>query len=275
MKDFLRKVAFVGLIFVVIFGCISYKEVIIAFSEPVDIFEDFPEDYNDVKAVETEINMIYDCFAEEETTTTNRRGAVTNRSYDYYYILPVYTESENEEYYVALKASQKDRAKHDKIVDTTIDYLFGDAQELQSTKFQGGFIKMEDEIYKYFEEWFQDVEWFESSKELKKYVLPLVLEPVNYAATKKFTFIMIGVLVVSILLFLLSFKVGNKKQHVVPQKAVITINGVNYPTSNFEQVNKLVEKGKKAKAVKELMVVTGISEADANAVILDWYAYWR
>ena len=82
-------------------------------------------------------------------------------------------------------------------------------------------------------------------------------------------------LALCIFLLVLSFRKGKEKpQSVTPQKAVITINDINYPTSNFEKVNKLVEKGKKDKAVKELMEDTGISETDANAVILDWYAYW-
>lgn len=32
----------------------------------------------------------------------------------------------------------------------------------------------------------------------------------------------------------------------------------------------MVERGKKDKAVQELVKVTGLSEADANAAIMDW-----
>lgn len=275
LKEFLRRIAFVGILFVVIFGVVAYKDVLVAFSEPVDIVEDYPEteeEIKSIKAVKTELDMVLDVFAEEETTTTNKYGAVTNRRYDYYYVVPVFTETET--YYVGVKVSSTKSLEYDKVCDATWSYLYGETEELKTVEFEGGFYKMEDEAFKYFKEWFEDNEWLDE-KDIKKYVLPLMLEPIKLSTTRKLTFVFVGVLALCIFLLVLSFRKGKEKpQSVTPQKAVITINDINYPTSNFEKVNKLVEKGKKDKAVKELMEVTGISETVANAVILDWYAYW-
>lgn len=259
----------------VIFGVVAYKDVLVAFSEPVDIVEDYPEseeEIKSIKAVKTELDMVLDVFAEEETTTTNKYGAVTNRRYDYYYVVPVFTETET--YYVGVKVSSTKSQEYDKVCDATWSYLYGETEELKTVEFEGGFYKMEDEAFKYFKEWFEDNEWLDE-KDIKKYVLPLMLEPIKLSTTRKVAFVCVGVLAVCILLLILSFRKGKEdSRSVTPQKAVITINGINYPTSNFEKVNKLIEKGKKDKAVKELMEVTGISETVANAVILDWYAYW-
>lgn len=275
MKEFLRRIALTGILLVVIMGFVMYKDVLIAFSEPVDIVEDYPEseeEIKSIKAVKTDLDMILDVFAEEETTTKNKYGAVTNKRYDYYYVVPVFTETET--YYVGAKVSSTKSMEYDKVCDATWSYLYGETDELKTVEFEGGFKKMEDEAFKYFKEWFEDNEWLEE-KDIKKYVLPLILEPIKLSTTRKVAFVCVGVLAVCILLLILSFRKGKEdSQSVTPQKAVITINGINYPTSNFEKVNKLIEKGKKDKAVKELMEVTGISETDANAVILDWYAYW-
>ena len=276
MKEFLRRIALTGILLVVIMGFVMYKDVLIAFSEPVDIVEDYPEseeEIKSIKAVKTDLDMILDVFAEEETTTKNKYGAVTNKRYDYYYVVPVFTETEI--YYVGAKVSSTKSVEYDKVCEATWAFLYGETDELETVEFEGGFYKMEDEAYKYFKEWFQDNEEFIGEIDIKKYVLPLMLEPIKLSTTRKVAFVCVGVLAVCILLLILSFRKGKEdSQSVTPQKAVITINGINYPTSNFEKVNKLIEKGKKDKAVKELMEVTGISETDANAVILDWYAYW-
>lgn len=278
MKEFLRRIAFSGIILVVIMGFVMYKDVLIAFHKPVDIVEDYPTEYEElekIKAVKTELDMILGMFASEETVTKNESGAITDRKYDYYYVVPVYVEEEESYYFVGVKASSTNKKAYDKVCDATWEYLYGAIDELETVDFEGGFYEMEDEAYRYFKEWFEDEEWFENEKDLKKYVLPLLLEPMKLSSVKTATYVCAGVLALCIFLLVLSFRKGKEKtQSATPQKAVITINGINYPTANLEKVNKLVEKGKKDKAVKELMDITGISETDANAIVLDWYGYW-
>lgn len=276
MKSTMRKISIIGIILIALVAFGTRDNIVAAFSEPVDINVDYPDSYStDIKAVKTEFDMILDIFVQEETTTKNKYGSVTSTRHDYYYIVPVYTESEEEPYFVGVKVPSDKKKDYDEVLDTTWAYLYGETDELETVKFEGTFVKMETEVWKHFVDWFWETEWFETNEESKKYVRPLLLTPVNLQATKVITIIGAGLFVAFVVMLILSFCKGKKKvQTVTPQKAVITINDVNYPISNFEQVNKLVETGDKDKAVQELMNVTGISEADANAVILNWHSYW-
>lgn len=276
MKSTIRKIAIIGMIAIAILAFGTRHNIIAAFSEPVDINVDYPDDYDDVTAVKTDLDMILDVYAEEETTTKNKYGNVTNKRYDYYYIVPVYTESEDEAYYVGVKVSSDNKKAYDAVCDATWEWAYDETGEveLESVEFEGRFAEMEDEAYKYFVEWFEDTEWFESEEEMDKYVLPLLLTPVDLQAQKIIAIVGAVLFVVFVVMLILSFRKSKETQSVTPTKLVMTINGINYPMSNFDKVNKLVEKGDKEKAVKELMEVAGISETDANAVILDWYAYW-
>lgn len=211
MKDFLSNVALVGLVYVIIFGAIDFKNIIIAFNEPVDINVDYPDDYNKVKAVKTEINMLVDVFATEETVT-KKDGAITDRKYDYYYVMPVYTESDDNPYFVGVKVSSQDKKTYDMVCDATWDYLYGTRDSLETIEFEGGFNKMDEECYERFEDWFEAEEWFEDDKEMEKYVLPLILESVPLEATKKSTFFLAGVLAVCILILILCSRKSKKEQ---------------------------------------------------------------
>ncbi len=274
MKSTIRKISIIGMIIiaVVVFG--TRQNIVAAFSEAVDINVDYPDSYDDVKAVKTDIDMILDVFVSEETTTKNKYGNVTNTRRDYYYIVPVYIEPEDEAYYVAVKVPSDKKSAYDDVCDATWAWAYGETDELESVAFEGALLEMEDELYKHYKTWFYEMEWFETTEESKKYALPLVLTPVNLQATKIITIIGGVLFVVFLVMLILSFRKTKEKDSVTPTKLVMTINGINYPMSNFDKVNKLVEKGDKEKAVKELMEVAGISETDANAVILDWYAYW-
>lgn len=270
MKEFFKYVAYLAIFFAGVFFVIDFKNIAIAFNKPVDIYVDYPDDYNDVKAVKTEIDMILDRFATEETTT-EQNGAITDRKYDYYYVVPVYTESEEEPYFVGVKVSSEDKKDYEKVCDATWTYLYGETDTLETIEFEGGFKKMEDDCYKYFVEWFEDNEWFEDEEDIEKYALPLVLESVNLESTKKAAFILAGVILAGIIILVLCCRKGKDKEPEVEKyKRVIDINGKRIHISEYQKVNKFVEKGKTDKAVKALMKIVEISEADANAAIADW-----
>lgn len=272
MKSVLVRFGLMFLLFAGIIGFISWEEMIISFSEPVDIYEDLPEDFTKVKAVETELYVMMGTFAEEETTTKNKSGHVTSRDYDYYYVLPVFTEEET--YYVGVKVDSEKSKPYDKITDETWNFLNGEVEYLGNVTadFQGGFVKMEDELYKYFKEWFEEEEFFETDAEMNKYVLPLVLEPISYKNVKTLTYVMVGLIVVGGIMLFFGLRPG--KQYKEPARPMITINGVNYPSSNFETVNKLVTNGDKVKAAKELQNITGIDADEATFVVDKWDEYW-
>lgn len=272
MKEFFKYIAYLAIFFAGVFFVIDFKNIVIAFNKPVDIYVDYPDDYNDVKAVKTEIDMILDRFATEETTT-EQNGAITDRKYDYYYVVPVYTADEEDDvYFVGVKVSSEDKKDYEKVCDATWSYLYGETDTLETIEFEGGFKKMEEDCYKYFVEWFEDNEEIGLDKDdIDKYVLPLVLESVNLESTKKAAFILSGVILAGIVILVLCFRKGKEKEPEVEKyKRVIEVNGKKLHISEYQKVNKFVEKGNKEKAAKALMKIVEISEADANAAIADW-----
>lgn len=259
-------------------GITLWQEIVIAFSEPVDINVDFPEDVTKVKAVETTIDMLIDVFAEEETTFTNRSGKVTSKEYDYYYIVPVFT-ADDDVYYVAVMVNSSKASVYDRIVESTWAYLDGEKDYLGSSiTFSGGFVKMKDELYEYFEDWFEETEWFESEAEMKEHILPLVLKPVVYKNTRLTAFALAGMFVIGLICLYFVFfppKGNGSRRHREATVTDITLNGVSYPAKTFEKVNKLIEKGEKGKAAQELMKITGMDGEAAVDVVNRWWYYWH
>lgn len=274
MKQFLRIIG-LFFVFVAIIGLFAVREDIpIVFSEPVDIYEDVPENFDNIKAVETEISMLLDKFVEEERITKNDSGAITSRDYDYYYILPVFTK--NETYYAAVKVDSEDSATYKRIVDITWEYINGEREFVGSrtVDFQGGFVKMDDELYEYFEDWFRDEQYFENESDIDKYLLPLVLIPVNYERVRVMIYVFVGMLVFGVLFFILGMIPKKKRNTKAPGSSTIMINGINYPSANLLDVNKYVEQGKKVKAIKELRDITNLDLAAAKDIVDNWDTYW-
>ena len=271
MKNVLVKFGLAFVAIAVLFGVFSWKDWIIAFSKPVDINVDYPEDYNDVKAVETELCMLVDIFAEEEITKKSDTGAVTSRNYIYYYIAPVFTEEDV--FYVGVKVDKEDSSPYDRVVNSTWAYLNGDIDYLdEEVAFTGGFTKMDDELYGYFEDWFEEAEIFETEDEMNAHILPLLLEPMVFKNVKTTAYVMIGLLVVGAVMLFFGFRSG--RQNTKASRPVITINGVNYPSANLVNVNKMIKKGETANAIKELQRITGAEPEDAASVVSRWNEYW-
>lgn len=244
-----------------------------AFSEPVDINVDHPEDYTKVTAVETDIYMLLGSFARDEMTTYNKRGQITSQSYDIYYVMPIFAQEDI--YYVGILVNSEESAPYNRISELSRQYLSGDLDHLgeEVIDFQGGFIKMKDEIYEQFQNWFIKRGYFNSEEELNGHVLPLVLETVNYERVRITAFVMAGAFLISVVLLIFGFRSGGEKTVGAANK-VITINGTSYPSDNLEDINRLIRRGKTDKAVKELRKLANISEAEAAAVIQRWDEYW-
>lgn len=270
MKSTIRKISIIGMIAIAVIAFGTRQNIVASFSEPIDINVDLPESYDDVKAVKTDLDLVIGLFAEEETTTKNKYGSVTNKSYNYYYVIPVYTE-EYEEYYVAVKVSSKQKSAYDKVCDTTWACMYGEADELDSVEFEGALLEItDDELYDYY------MEFFEGDEEAMEYALPYILTPVNLQATKIITIVGAVLFVVLLVMLILTFRKGKEKKNgATPTKLVMTINGMNYPVKDFERVNSLVVSGDKEGAVREVMWLTGVSETEANDIIMNWNTYWN
>lgn len=208
MKSFCGTLGGVILIFVIIIMVFSWKDDIIAFSKPIDLNVDRPEN---LKAVETDIDMLLGRFTQEEITT-KKDGAITSQKRKNYYVMPILGEETI--YYVGIVADSEKSAPYNRISDLSWQYLSGESDQLgeEVINFQGGFVKMDDEVYEHFREWFEDGEFFDDEEELMEYVLPLVLTEVNYEGTRKAAYFTLGAFVLSIILLVYGYRPERRKE---------------------------------------------------------------
>lgn len=274
LKYYSLTIGSVFAILSLVLAFVLHEDFIASFSEPIDIYENSPKNYDNVKAINTDLCVIYDIFCEEEITRKSDSGAVTGRSYNYYYVIPVPTTTEDV-YYVGLKIDSEKSQPYDELMNLTYESLMSGEyiSEDAYIPFEGTLSKMEDDAYKYFTEWFEEVQYFENEEDVDKYVLPLILEPCKFDSVRMIAYADILAFIVGVLLLIFGLK--KPKNEARPSLfPFIIINGVNYPSSNLEKVNLLVHKGKKDKAIKELMDVTNIDLATATDAVNRWNEIW-
>ncbi len=180
---------------------ISYQDIIIAFNEPVDIMKETGE-LNAGMTVDTELNALLECFKVERIEHIGK----SSRPYDmYYYILPVYGNEET--YYIALQVAEKEKeaelyAKLSKSAMQRYRYHMNLlSYNSNSVNVTGGIKKLDKYIYQEMLAWFEKEKLFENDLELKKYVLPLMLDTFDLANTRdylwgSFTLMSIGACIV-------------------------------------------------------------------------------
>ncbi|MBQ8413006.1 MAG: hypothetical protein IJX12_05280 [Lachnospiraceae bacterium] len=281
MKNFCFKAGGILLIIGVIMCFVLRTDIVILFSEPVDIFMDGVEDVDDVKAglsIESEMYLLMECFGSMETTHKNRAGQTTGTSVDYYYIMPVFV-GDTDTYYVAFKVSSKsdDLSMYNKIANDTMAYLYMEQDYFgtYSTDINGGLYKLDDEIYGHMKDWFEETQFFTSDSDINKYVLPYVFKPHQEKGLKTLVGIALGAAILGIVLLVGSLfmdKKYNARRKALSQKgdATVTINGIQYRVSMMEQVDRLIAKGNIEKAKKKLMKDYRASDVEAQQIAENW-----
>lgn len=280
MKNFLRIFGLLAVLFSAQFLAIGWEDTIISLKTPVDIYEDYPAEVKRFTAVDTEIYCVLDTFG-SMTTTTKQNGAITGSRTSYYYIIPVFTEDET--YYIAVRVSSENRARYEKVCKETWAYLAGESNTLGGgtvVPIEGGIGKLSKKLYTHMVEWFEKEQYFDSEEELNKYVLPLVLEPMDLDYVRIVSLICAGVFLLGILLLLLSISMAKKEKKmrskmVTPCNSAIIINGVSYPINNFEIVEKCMAKGDTQGAVKNIQEIAGVSPAQAREMADNWHDYYK
>lgn len=188
-----------------------------AFSKPVDVYEDILDDAGRLKrglAIETELPLLMECFGSATSTQTNGYDNSTLiGDATYYYIMPVPVGEET--YYVALETSSKndnyDMLK--KLSQSTMNRLYmveSEENEAEPVHITGGLTSLDDELYKYMKQWFEETEWFESEADIEKYVLPLSFSEENYMSLKIVFFVQLAI-VVALLFAIIIFSLKEKK----------------------------------------------------------------
>lgn len=284
------------LIIGVLFIWLNKDDFRAGFMKPYDIYAE-DADANEFKvgdAVSTEIYAVLDNFGTLETTHT-KNGAVTSRSYSYYYIIPVFDEYET--YYIALKSSADDKSTYDDICDDTWDYLQGYTDDFTSYPYEitGSIHKLDDEAYGYLVDWFVESEWLGTTDEddIKEYVWPMCIEKRSMSVVRTFNIIGIAGIVLGVLFFVfyfMGFSVKKNKVSAAPtgDAAAVTgetqpasydsdivINGVKYMRSDFEIVNEKIQAGDIDGAVSAVRDRTGYGEEEAKEVVNNWGKYYN
>ncbi|MBQ4524066.1 MAG: hypothetical protein IJA10_14120 [Lachnospiraceae bacterium] len=287
-KNYFTSFAGVFLIFGIVMAIFSWDTILYSFYEPVDIYE---EGYDFVEAgkgghIDTTLFASLDAAA-SLTTTSSRRGRTTSSTTNYYYIVPVYDADDNE-YYVCVEVNEHDTTPYDALVDATWDYLSDEtAEEIEhpGIKFTGTAKKLDDEVYEYMKDWFEEAEWFESDADIDEYVLQISLEEKNFAGRN----VMIIVLVVLFGLAILFFILGRKRdkkleaQEEAFRQQVQVINNdevyINlpigsYPRSELARVDAFLSGGEKVQAIAALRDITGCGLAEAKEIVDNWFKYY-
>lgn len=287
MRSFLIRAALVLLVIGAVLGFVGREGYQIIFNEPVDIYMDIPEDAEELKAgmaIDTEIYMLLDCFGSSEVEYKNRTGATySTSSYDYY-ILPIFV-GEEETYYVAFEVSDRNenRKAYQNIMEETYDYLVGESDTFGSYAVQtyGGLHKLDDELYDYMVEWFEEAEWFENDEDIEKYVLPLYFGKVSKTNMTIIFYVNIAALALGVLFLLLGIFAGGKnarRQKELKRLAkgkTINIAGVDYCLDKMDSVDKKIYKGNTEAAKKELMTSFKASELEAEKIVAEWMRITR
>ncbi|MBO5279007.1 MAG: hypothetical protein J6B06_05930 [Lachnospiraceae bacterium] len=275
LRDVIRTFMYMIIFFAVILLFACGLDTVAAFQKPVDLYAEETDvtELGRMTPVEAEVYAVLECFC-TETTTTKKNGAVTKKSYDYYYAIPVFVGEET--YYAGVKVSDSQDHIYDDICDATWNWLNGTSDRLGELTVQaeGCFHKMDDELYGYMVETFEDMQWFESDADLQKYLLPVYLKPVRFHDTRIMFLVALGALIVAVAVVIVTRSFDKKRDKKVQEQTHVVINGVSYPKSTFDHVNRCIANRERLFAVQELSEITGLSVEEAQQIISKWNEYY-
>lgn len=303
-RELLLRFGFVFAIFCVIILWSGKDSIKPAFSTPYDLYDVEATDIKVGDAVTADIDCVLDQFASLKTTNT-KNGKVTSTSYHYYYIIPVFTEDDT--YYMAAKVPSKYKKAFDNVADDTWAYLNYETDYFSDrpVEFVGGVKKMEKKAVAYFEDYFEDMEWFDSKSDMEDHLLLYTLEFIDYKSTRTLTFVGVGLGALAILFIVLYFMTGKKKPVLDVQPTnteyvnntadtayttgtnyttsynnsgagsdTIVIEGIKYSRADFAEVDDLIKSGQYDAAVIAVRDRTALDSERATAVVQNWYLYY-
>lgn len=175
--------------------------------EPINIFEE-EVDATTITDGQPITGNAYAAFDEFMTEEFTKDGKVQRT--DHYYVLPIGTD--NQEYYVGIKAGTTENVTFTKLSMDTLNYYTGNAVNPPSEVEVNGILKkMDSESAGYFNEYFEELEWFDSAEEQNACVLPYYIDT-DYSASSSaglFYICIVGT-IVGIALFVFGI-IGKKK----------------------------------------------------------------
>lgn len=208
MRNISLTLAIVFTILTIFIGVSSFDLITLSFQDPVDIYdEDFDiVEHGEGGHIKTELYASYGECASEVLTTTNN-GTVTSRSTDYYFVIPVFDNDNDEEYLICVQIDEGDYSLFNKMSNETINYIYGDIDYFGSYtyNFDGTIEELDEELYDYMLEYFRDSEWYEDEADLRAHVLPLCLNTMHFDGAPSRIVMVVVFLLLAILFWVLFF----------------------------------------------------------------------
>lgn len=186
---------FVLLLLAFLVLCVGYQGISFLIQGP-KVMDSLALDELEGSYVETEVYAILDNFAEYYEVDDSGDETTTYQ----YYIIPV---GENE--YIGLQTDSDNFDIANQICDETYEYIMGDRSELSTTfKVKGTISTMEEDVYDYYNDWFQTSGYLENptQEEIDSVALPYILK-VDYIGGQN-DYILYAEIGISILLILLA-----------------------------------------------------------------------
>lgn len=211
MKSFCIKVGGILIIFGVAFFLLMLPDLKTLLTEPVDICAEELTDVSQLQkglSVETDMPYLLERFVTVETRHQDQGGKTTKVEHNGYYTLPVYIDDEI--YYIAYESDPENP------VGRLVDYyarptkLEPNAEMGKPIYVRGGLHKLGDEEYEYMLKWFDEKDWFFNVSP-EKYVLPVVLKPIDEANVYFITKLCGGAVALGLVLVLVG-NLGRKKK---------------------------------------------------------------
>ena len=207
---------------------------IITLKKPVDFNTLDDSEIRSGVRVEGDVYAILDSFAVEESWTENADGSTTPReASNYYYIIPMGTES-----YVGLEIRAGDHGNYAAVADGTWNYLTGATETLDTVPvhFEGYIAPMEEDLYAFFVEWFQDTAYFGAADAaaVQAYALPYMLTTYSVSGIYSVMGIGLGALLIAVLLIRSHLRY-RKKQASVPAAEPVSPTSPEAVARDLEQ----------------------------------------
>lgn len=261
----------IALIGIMLFG-FSFKDGIAAMRPHVDLYDD-GVNISEVSSWDMIDMDIIDVWGSYATKTETSNGVT--RDVLSYYIITAFEGDDAR--FIGIGVPEKEYDLFDNLMENTYDYYggydFGDPEEYAHKT--GRLKKMNAEMQKYYYEWFEDTEWFESEAEMKAEALPYYIDPI--ADPTVVIKMMAGggiVGIIGIIIFVIGFVNDRKKTQKAVEQAYVMINGVSYSKQSLAHVNAQVLGQEKMFAAQELAEITGMSLDEAGKIIENWNRYY-
>ncbi len=226
-------------------------------------------------AVDAELVMIMDSFASENVSGVVRQKILGADKYEYN-IVPVFVGDET--YYVGIKLTRNLFLQAENVIKATSSYHYGEEVIFDdSFEVEGTLLSMDEELYGYMSGWFAEMDWL-SEEEIGKYVLSVVIEPVEPEMVRIGAYLAIGLIMVGAVCIIVTFFIDVK--YVRRARVLRKCHGVieserrgkpiSIPVKELDDVDMAMWKGQKEKARKILIKSYKATEQEADDIINRW-----